>query len=45
MALAFYASPETPAQCAVEISRDLKEHPRLQLRMESTADQLAELWM
>src|SRR5206468_4698414 len=33
MALAFYTSPETPAQCAVEISRALKEHPRLQLRM------------
>jgi TolB-like protein/class 3 adenylate cyclase/regulator of sirC expression with transglutaminase-like and TPR domain len=33
MALAFYASPEAPAQCAVEISRALKEHPRLQLRM------------
>ncbi|MGB9155688.1 MAG: hypothetical protein WCB20_04295, partial [Chthoniobacterales bacterium] len=33
MALAFYTSPEAPAQCAVEISRDLKEHPRLQLRM------------
>jgi TolB-like protein/class 3 adenylate cyclase len=33
MALVFYTSPETPAQCAVEISRALKEHPRLQLRM------------
>ena len=33
MALAFYTSPEAPAQCAVEISRALKEHPRLQLRM------------
>jgi TolB-like protein/class 3 adenylate cyclase/Tfp pilus assembly protein PilF len=33
MALVFYASPEAPAQCAVEISRALKEHPRLQLRM------------
>src|SRR5213595_3732012 len=33
MALAFYTSPETPAQCAVEISRALKEDPRLQLRM------------
>jgi len=33
MALAFYASPEAPAQCAVEISRALKELPRLQLRM------------
>src|SRR5213594_2098710 len=32
MALAFYTSPEAPAQCAVEISRALKEHPRLQLR-------------
>src|SRR5947208_11999787 len=33
MALVFYTSPEAPAQCAVEISRELKEHPRLQLRM------------
>jgi TolB-like protein/class 3 adenylate cyclase/Tfp pilus assembly protein PilF len=33
MALAFYTNPEAPAQCAVEISRVLKEHPRLQLRM------------
>jgi len=33
MALAFYTSPEAPPQCAVEISRALKEHPRLQLRM------------
>jgi len=33
MALAFYTTPEAPAQCAVEISRALKEHPRLQLRM------------
>src|SRR5881398_3127867 len=33
MALVFYTSPETPAQCSVEISSALKEHPRLQLRM------------
>jgi TolB-like protein/class 3 adenylate cyclase/Tfp pilus assembly protein PilF len=33
MALAFYTNPEAPVQCAVEISRALKEHPRLQLRM------------
>src|SRR5213075_2220602 len=33
MALVFYKSPEEPAQCAFEISRALKEHPPLQLRM------------
>src|SRR5713101_6118463 len=33
MALVFFTSPEAPAQCAIEISRILKEHPRLQLRM------------
>src|ERR1700745_1342528 len=33
MALGFYESPEAPVQCAVEISRALKKHPRLQLRM------------
>src|SRR5438876_816373 len=33
MALVIYTSTEWPAHCAVEISRSLKEHPRLQLRM------------
>ena len=33
MVLVFYTNPEAPAQCAVEISRALKEHPRLQIRM------------
>src|SRR5438874_10797852 len=33
MALVFYTSPEAPTQSAIEISRALKEHPRLQLRM------------
>src|SRR5437870_9130218 len=33
MALVFYTSPEAPAQCAVEISRAVKGHSRLQLRM------------
>src|SRR5438034_39168 len=33
MALAFYKSPEEPAQCAFEISRALKDNPRLQVRM------------
>jgi TolB-like protein/class 3 adenylate cyclase/Tfp pilus assembly protein PilF len=33
MALVFYTSPEAPTQCAIEISRALKDHPRLQLRM------------
>jgi TolB-like protein len=33
MALVFYTSPEAPVQCAIEISRQLKEHTRLQLRM------------
>src|SRR5437899_6677261 len=33
MALVFYASPEAAAQCAIEISRSLKKHPRLQVRM------------
>ncbi len=33
MALVFYTSPEAPAQCAVQISRAGKDHPRLQLRM------------
>src|SRR2546430_2210044 len=33
MALVFYTSPEAAAKCAIEISRALREHPRLQLRM------------
>src|SRR5438067_12944082 len=32
IALVFYTNPEAPAQCAVEISRARKDHPRLQLR-------------
>src|SRR5438128_9980614 len=32
IALVFYTSPEAAAQCAVEISRAVKEHPRLHLR-------------
>jgi TolB-like protein/Tfp pilus assembly protein PilF len=33
MALVFYTSPEAPAHSALEISRALKEHPRLHVRM------------
>src|SRR6266481_4068578 len=33
MALAFYHSPEEPVDCALEISRALKNHPELRLRM------------
>jgi len=33
MALVFFQSPEEPVQCALEISRALKTHPRLRLRM------------
>src|ERR1700720_276015 len=33
MALVFFNSPEAPIQCAVEISRALKSHPEMQLRM------------
>src|SRR6516162_3653607 len=33
MALVFFDSPEAPVRCAIEISRKLKEHPQLKLRM------------
>src|SRR6184192_1179802 len=33
MALVFYQSPEAPVDCALEISRGLKDHPELRLRM------------
>src|SRR6266699_1758600 len=31
--LVFYHSPEAPVECALEISRALRKHPELQLRM------------
>jgi TolB-like protein/class 3 adenylate cyclase/Tfp pilus assembly protein PilF len=33
IALVFFHSPEEPARCALEISRPLQNHPRIQLRM------------
>jgi TolB-like protein/class 3 adenylate cyclase/Tfp pilus assembly protein PilF len=33
MTLVFFHSPEEPVRCALEISRTLQEHPRIQLRM------------
>src|SRR5437868_5439494 len=33
MALVFFNNPEAPAQCALEISRALKNHPRIPVRM------------
>jgi len=33
MALVFFDSPEAPVRCAIEISKKLKEHPQLKLRM------------
>src|SRR5213596_4352795 len=33
MALVFYTSPEAPVRCAMELSRTLRDHPRLRLRM------------
>jgi TolB-like protein/Tfp pilus assembly protein PilF len=33
MALVFYNSPEAPVECALEISRQLREYPRLKVRM------------
>ena len=33
MALVFYNSPEAPVECALDISRALKAHPNLPLRM------------
>src|SRR5204862_1638869 len=32
VALVFYTSPEAPVRCAVELSRALKDHPRLRVR-------------
>jgi len=33
MALVFYTSPEAPVRCAMELSRALKNHPKLRVRM------------
>jgi TolB-like protein/class 3 adenylate cyclase/Tfp pilus assembly protein PilF len=33
MALVFYTSPDAPVRCAIELSRALKDHPRLRVRM------------
>ncbi len=33
MALVFFGSPESPAQCALELSRALHGHPEIKLRM------------
>ena len=33
MALVFFQTPEEPVQCAMEMARALKNHPRLRLRM------------
>jgi TolB-like protein/Tfp pilus assembly protein PilF len=33
MALVFFAGPEAPVRCALEIGRALKQHPHIQLRM------------
>jgi TolB-like protein/Tfp pilus assembly protein PilF len=33
MALVFFTSPEAPMQCAIEISRALKQYPTIKLRM------------
>ncbi len=33
MALVFYTTPEAPVRCAMELSRALKDHPRLRVRM------------
>jgi TolB-like protein/class 3 adenylate cyclase/Tfp pilus assembly protein PilF len=33
MALVFYNTPEAPVECALEVSRAVKEHPELKLRM------------
>jgi len=33
MALLFFLSPEEPVRCALEISKTLQDHPRIQVRM------------
>jgi class 3 adenylate cyclase len=42
VALVFYASPEAPVRCTVELSRALKDHPRLRVRMGYTVGRSAE---
>src|SRR5438874_12694 len=44
MALVFYKSPEEPAQCAFEISRALKNNPRLPKKLEAVKKHHAHVW-
>ena len=45
MALVFYKSPEEPAQCAVEISRALKDNRVCKFAWAFTAGRSAAWWM
>ena len=36
VALVFYTSPEAPVRCAVELTRALKDHPRLRVQHGNT---------
>jgi class 3 adenylate cyclase len=46
MALIFYHSPEDPVECALEISRALKEqHSSLRLRMGVNSGPVSGMWM
>ena len=42
MVLVFYTSPEAPVRCAVELSRALKDHPRLRYAWGYTVGRSAE---
>jgi class 3 adenylate cyclase len=35
MALVFYTTPDTPVRCAVQITRALREHPRVRMGIHS----------
>src|SRR5438309_3360766 len=45
MALVFYNIPEAPVECALEISRGVKEHPELKLRMGVHSGPVSGGWM
>src|SRR5215510_8336474 len=43
MALVFYTSPEAPVRCAVKLSRALKDHPQLSLRINVHSKPMSEV--
>src|SRR5207244_7081517 len=44
MALVFFTNPEAPVQCALEICKDLQDHPNILLRLGITSGLEYAVW-